>query len=352
MNTICISIKKCIRNKARLRIASRALLLNLIFFFSGFNLFAQTSLVIHQSGFIEDSIPQFVIADYPELSYRKINDSTLAYLIIPPHPQYLFLVINDRPLWKTRVWISPETEKRELFINYANHTVTLKNQDEWDKTTDRFVTLIESGKGDEADQVAADYVNKNPDSFLSLWFLTHGLYREKKNLKKQAFLTLSPALETYPDYNQLKMSLLPHGSPKVGDVFEEFTLNDKHDSVFTSSAVSDKWILLHFWSNQCAPCVKEMDSLVSFYNSLDTSRIAFISVALDNEKGKWKSSGTANKIKWVSLWEDNSFYGDLCRHYNVDALPYFIIFDKSKKINLITFGNELELVKATLRAVK
>jgi len=299
-------------------------------------------------------MPELIILDYPELASQKINDSTFVFVVKPSKPEYLFLVIDNehKPMWKARIWITPETKSRELFVNYSDRTITLKDEKEWDKVTAEFVALIESGKGDEADNVAIAFVNKNPGSFLSLWFLSHGLYREKKIQAFEAFKTLSTTLAIYAEYNQMKKLFVPRKYTKIGDPLNEFTLYNKDDTLFNSASISDKWILLHFWSNNCAPCVKEMDSLVSFYNSIDTSKIAFISVALDYQKAKWKNSKTTNKIKWTSLWEADNFYSDLCLNYNVDVLPYFIIFDKEKKIYLITFGDELELIKSTFRSVK
>src|SRR5258706_157495 len=139
----------------------------------------------------------------------------------------------------------------------------------------------------------------------------------------------------------------------IGDSFKEIALPEKNDSLFDSNTIKNKWILLDFWATTCGPCIKSMDAYVSLYKAVDTSKIEFISVSLDQKKDKWKNSETTNKIIWHSVWEEDNFYGNLCLNYNVYSIPFFILFDNEKKIVFIKDGaDEIENIKKTLLSIK
>ena len=213
--------------------------------------------------------------------------------------------------------------------------------------------LSYSSKGDrhKADSIAIPYVEKNRDQYFSLWLLSHGLNREYPNRNSVLLDSLSPRLKQYPVFRQMKASLNKRKYPNYGDNFKEFTLNDNKEILFNSTSINNKIIILHFWSTGCGPCVKGMDELVKFYKSLDTSKIAFISVSLDEDKSKWKKSATTNKIIWTNLWTEDNSYCDLCLNYNLTAMPYFVMFNKEKKITFYNDGEDIELLKSKLKEI-
>ena len=201
-------------------------------------------------------------------------------------------------------------------------------------------------------------INSFPNSgYLSLFLVTHGgLFRfspDKKAKQLAALNMLSPTFKNHPYYRQMKARLLDRKYPNIGDPFKEFTLTDINDSNFNSNSIKNKWILLNFWSNGCGPCVREMDAFVNLYKSIDTSKIAFISIALDENRNKWKNAKATNKIKWTSVWEEDNFSGKLCLNYNVSSMPFFVLFNKEKKIVFLKDGaDELENIKNILLAIK
>jgi thiol-disulfide isomerase/thioredoxin len=161
------------------------------------------------------------------------------------------------------------------------------------------------------------------------------------------FKKLNPALSKYPDYRETKTGLTGRKYPNTGDTFKEFRLTDIHGKIFNSATIKNKWILLHFWSNGCGPCVKEMDAMVNYYKTLDTTKIAFISVALDNNKNEWKKALATQKIKWTNLWEPDNFYGDLCLNYNLSAMPFFVLFNSEKK--LVVMQDGADAIETTIK---
>jgi hypothetical protein len=324
-------------------------LLIFVIFLSGLqNVTAQITLTIKQVGINGDSLPVLELVDYESSKYERLNDSTLTYTLNPKHPESLFIGIDPKSGWFTRIWIDPAIKHKELTLNYSTEASTIKNPDETDKLFEKVFSFLRVQDRTVPDSIMMAFVEKNPDSYLSLYFVSHGLYRNNPPKRLAALNGLSPQFQDEPDYKRTKASLLERKFSNVGDQFKEFSLFDVNDNIFNSVAISNKWILLHFWSNGCGPCVKKMDTLVSCYNSLDTSKITFISVAVDSKQEQWKNAKTTHKIKWTSVWQPNGSTGDLCLHYNVSTIPFYVLFNNEKKIELVTFGDEIPLIKEKL----
>lgn len=87
--------------------------------------------------------------------------------------------------------------------------------------------------------------------------------------------------------------------------------------------------------------------------NIDTSKIEFIAVSLDEKIETWKNSKNEKKIIWTSVWQPNNLYGYLCLQYNLTSIPYFILFDNQKKVYSIKEGaNELKSIKEALEEQK
>lgn len=308
----------------------------------------QCTLTIHQVGTPTDSI---FVANYEEDHQpKKINDSTYTLVWNNEIPERICLVLDRPSRWWNSLWIEPKINQKEIIIDYAKKEMRLINGSEWDIVSQKWMGKFPYHGNRETDSVAIDFAERNPNSYLSLFFLSHGLYRDDPQKKKSALSKLSPELKSYPEYKQSLTSLLERKYPNIGDTFKEFTLSDKNDSAFNSTSIKNKWILLNFWSNGCGPCIKEIDDFNNLFKSINTDKVAFVSISLDPDKSIWKKAKATNKIMWTSLWTEDNSYCDLCLNYNVYSMPFFILFDNDKKIFYIKDGaGELENIKSTLK---
>lgn len=327
----------------------------IIFVFSIFiKVNGQCVLTIHQIG---TPIADLHFGGYEDSCLVRVNDSILKFICTPIEPEYLAIAVDliAKPKWIARIWIDPQIKNHGLTIDYNKKTVSIQNPNEWNLITEQSGDLENQEKYQEELAIIIPYIEKNPNSFLSLWFFTHshGLSIENPQTKLKLFNNLNSSLNKFPLYNQTKIIFSPRNYPKTGDQFKEFVLNDRNDKSFNSNSIKNKWIFLHFWSNSCAPCIREIDALISCYNLIDTSKIAFVSVSLDNDINIWKQSKNTDKLKWVSLWQPNNFYGDLCLQYNLTAIPFVVLFDDNKKLVFTKDGaNEIENIKTALQTIK
>jgi len=309
---------------------------------------------------------------------KRINDSTIEYNIENiTKPEYLWILIDtvkhgDTNLmwnWNARLWITPEIKHRELIINYSTKTTKIKdfvkwrettkldgkskilvnNLPKWDSIAQTIDKLYRAQKDTEEQNMIIFYIKQHPDSYLSLWLFCHlqTLHLQSTDEKLALFKKLDPALQKYPEYHDAKADLTGRKYPNTGDAFKEFTLTDVKGKAFHSTTIKNKWILLHFWSNGCGPCVHEMDDMVKYYKTLDTSKIAFISLALDNSRENWQKAATTHKIIWTNLFEPDGAYGDLCLNYNLPAMPFFVLFNSEKK--LVVMQDGADAIETTIK---
>jgi peroxiredoxin len=320
----------------------------LLFLLLPFSISAQCTLTIHLAGKATDTV---FVANYDDAQQPKqINDSTYTFSWNGNFPERICLVFDRPTRWWNSLWMEPSIKQKEIVIDYAKKEMKLINGSEWDIVSQKWMGKFPYHGDASTDSVAIDYNRKHPDSYLSLFFLSHGLYHEEPQKRRAALDALSPELKKYPEYKQAIASLSERKYPNPGDAFMEFSLPDKNGVVFNSTSIRNKWILLNFWSTGCGPCVKEIDEFNTLYRSIDPEKITFISISMDEDKEKWKKAASANKIMWTSLWTENSTYCDLCLNYNVFSMPFFILFDENKKLFYIKDGaGELENIKATLK---
>jgi thiol-disulfide isomerase/thioredoxin len=331
--------------------------------------FGQCKVIIVQEGKKCDLMNDLTVMNYQDVSPTRINDSTIEFTYNITEPEHLYVLLDgtkhgDTSMmfnWKTRFWISPNVRQRKVFINYSTKVVRIvdvvkSNLHEWDSIVAITGHLDDFEKYTEELNIITPYVEKHPDSYLSLWFFmhSHALYIESADKKLVLFNKLNPVLQKYADYQNIKSDLTGRKYPNTGDAFKEFTLTDVSGKAFNSTTIKNKWILLHFWSNTCGPCIKEMDAMVSYYKTLDTAKIVFISVSLDDNRDKWKKASTTNKIKWTNVWESGGMYGDLCLTYNLPAMPFFVLFNSEKKLIVMQDGADAldTTIKGYLSKVK
>jgi peroxiredoxin len=313
---------------------------------------AQRTVTIHQIGKQSDTL---FVGNYDDSTLVRINDSTFKFTSFLSQPDRVMFMIDRKSRWWTTIWVEPNVKSKELIIDYNKKTSVILNPTEWDRVTKETGDLEDLQKNKEELIVISNYIDKNPDSYLSLWFFTHShtLYNESKAKKLELFNKLSQSLNGYSEYRQMKGDLTGRKYPKIGDPFKEFNLEKIDNTIFRTDTIKDKWILLNFWSTTCGPCVKELDDLNKFNNQIDKSKALIVSISLDVDINKWKNTKYKDKITWTSVWQKDGFYGDLCLNYNVYSMPFFILFNSDKKIFFIKDGSdELENIKTVFKENK
>ena len=307
----------------------------------------QNTLTIRQSGLTKtDSIPHIDIVEVRGQIPKRINDTTIQFEVPVTEDDCLSVLLGGR--WFTRVWIEPIVKHKELIVDYRSKSAHIVKGTEIDQVLEQSMKLEREGKPTEKDSLSESYITTHPDEYFSLWLLTHGCHRDDPKKNIPLLRGLGENLKTHSAYELLQKNIYGRQYPKKGDRFQEFSLRDRDSILFNSKSIRNKVLVLHFWSNSCGPCVRGMNSLVSFYTGLDTSLVQFISIGLDQDETQWRSSTTTRKIIWPNLWTKDGTYCDLCLRYNLMAMPYFVIFDSFRRITYFNDGEDIDILRSKI----
>lgn len=93
------------------------------------------------------------------------------------------------------------------------------------------------------------------------------------------------------------------------------------------------YALIVFWASWCGPCVREIPWITELYNRFK-DQVAFVSLSIDSEKGKWTNALSEHPMEWLNLAgfpESKTKVMDL---FSMSSVPCFLIVDKTGKLIL------------------
>lgn len=109
---------------------------------------------------------------------------------------------------------------------------------------------------------------------------------------------------------------------QVGEAIADGELKDLDGNIHHLADYKGEYILVDFWSENCAPCRKalpELKKITAEYKD----KITVISITVDTDK-VWKKSSENRNITWLNL-SDNLGFGGIAARYNVTGLPAYVL---------------------------
>lgn len=131
---------------------------------------------------------------------------------------------------------------------------------------------------------------------------------------------------------------------KIGDCPFDFTLKDSSNVSVKFSELTDKVILLDFWSSGCGPCRMEHRNYVKLYDRFKNKGFEIVSVSQDQSKKRYINAMIKDKMSWISLWDKDKYVSK--KLYSISYLPANFLINSDGKI----VGKDLrgELLKKEL----
>ena len=319
--------------------------------------FSQVQVTIHQTCDLKE-LTVFYKDGSEGAQATKINDSTAVYSIPVEEPFYLYIIVDETTRYAERLWIDPSAHNREVTIDNCRNRMTrpdtidieladaprvaeeevLRKEHAGDDSTDRAI-----------DKLKREYILQHPQTFLATWYLSHIMYRTNiDSLVRLRNLvgSFKPTYKTFKSINAYVDNFKFKNVPKAGDSFYEFEAKRYDGEPFDTRNISNKVIVLFFWYSGCGPCHQVMPALNALYNKYKVNGLDVISFSFDDKENDWRKACETFKPAGVSVSDLVGFNSPLMFHYGVSAFPFFVVFDKDKKISLITYGaDEMPLVE-------
>jgi Peroxiredoxin len=178
----------------------------------------------------------------------------------------------------------------------------------------------------------AQYVEENPDKLYSAFMLkgfTGGLPKSKI---RSLYENLSHEVKQSEYAKSISKWLELNKQVKVGDMAENFELNDTKGNNVSLKDFEGKFVLLEFWKAGCPGCRTANKALVSEYEKYKNLDFIIVNISSDKNEDHWKKATKEDAISWPSLLDNNTKEGNVGTRYGVTLIPTNILIDPSGRI--------------------
>lgn len=142
--------------------------------------------------------------------------------------------------------------------------------------------------------------------------------------KEEKKTSITNAQQTSIDSNTAKAAIAKADLT----VLPTFNLQDKDGRMVNLQSFKGKKIFVNLWASWCPPCRAEIPSIQKLTQTVDTGKVAFVMVSLDDNFEKAKQFVNSQKIA-LPIYYPAENLPDL---FNVQGIPSTFIFDESGKL--------------------
>ena len=183
-------------------------------------------------------------------------------------------------------------------------------------------------------------VKYSPNPSFVNQLLFEPMYREKliNGFKNEDYVTYILDNVTSPSYNTYKEELkkykeeqLANAKNNIVEKAFDFTLENRDGKKITLADFKGKPLFIDFWASWCAPCRAQIPSIKTLEKKYG-EQIQFASVNLDTNREKWLKAVDEEKLDGHVLYADGNFKNPFPAHYNIVAIPRFMLIDADGNI--------------------
>lgn len=124
-----------------------------------------------------------------------------------------------------------------------------------------------------------------------------------------------------------KMKRVQPGMPAF-----EFSLPDENGKQISLSSLKGKWVLLDFWASWCSPCLEEFPYMQKIYQKINTDKVVFLGIGLDEEKETWQATIKRLELPWIQVYGGKETQNEVFKLYQGAAIPHVVLINPERKI--------------------
>jgi thiol-disulfide isomerase/thioredoxin len=237
-----------------------------------------------------------IVKDAQRLSKQR---DSLTLAARPPYPSGFFDALEDPA--------TPAAKKAELQALY-------------EKAMEQILAA-----STEARKLYAAYVQENPYSPLSVWFIASSLTEYPvtelaviaDSLKNQPSLQGNLFMERIVEYTTNAQGI------EIGKIAPDFTQTapDGTPLAFSTVYKQNKLTMIDFWASWCGPCRRFNPTLVKLYNQYHAKGFEIVAVSCDKEKDEWLKAIAADKLTWFHVSDLKGWNNAVAKQFNILSIP-------------------------------
>ncbi len=228
--------------------------------------------------------------------------------------------------------LNKSTQKIENGLMVLNKEFTTLNDKEKSKEEvvksfqSRYLALLEERKS-----IIADFIEKNPKSFVSLFSLNNDLATDDMNVPQveKAFNALDPKLKEAPLAQAIVQKLEMGKKTGLGVEAIDFEESTTENIKVKLSAFRGQYVLLDFWASWCGPCRQENPNVVAAYEAYKNKNFTILGVSIDSKEDKWVEAVKKDGLVWTNLLDRSQ---NIAMTYGINAIPKNFLIDPEGKI--------------------
>ena len=208
--------------------------------------------------------------------------------------------------------------------------------------------MADAGRGGY-EKVIKDFIQKHPDSYVSLEQLRTVKGRMDYKELKELYAGLSDNVKKYGNQEYIKNiedELKSLEAVQPGHQAPDFTANDINGKPFTLSSLKGHVTIIDFWASWCVPCRQSNPHMLELYKKYRAKGLEMVYVSDDDnnpdawkkavEKDNLKGDGFHHVLRGLKIIDRKTFQvdktNDISNKYAIHYLPTKYLIDQQGRI--------------------
>jgi peroxiredoxin len=120
---------------------------------------------------------------------------------------------------------------------------------------------------------------------------------------------------------------------KPGNPAPEFSLKNDKGKIVSLNDFKGKVVYIDFWGVHCSPCIYDIKNHVpALHKKYKDKDVVFINICVDAEEKEWKKALAKYRLDGINLIAEGWSNNPVCKAYNVNSIPHYILIDKNGNI--------------------